>query len=142
MKKCSICKIEKDEDGFNWRDKSKGMRQSCCRECKKIIQKKYYKDNKESYNLVTRKSRNLRKFRALKEIKSYLLCHPCVDCGNDDIRVLYFDHVRYKKFRNVMDMVHEGFGWEKISEEINKCEVRCSNCHMIRTTPFRFGSIV
>jgi hypothetical protein len=67
-------------------------------------------------------------------MKAYLSEHPCVDCGQQDIRVLEFDHVdpSTKSFcvgRGVTD----GRGLKSIQAEIAKCEVRCCNCHRIRT---------
>lgn len=54
----------------------------------------------------------------------------CVDCGNTDIRVLEFDHVRGVKVANVSRMVLDA-SLDKIMAEIAKCEVRCRNCHAI-----------
>ena len=63
----------------------------------------------------------------------------CVDCGNRDIRVLDFDHVRAPKFDSVSSMVRRGLSVDVILAEIAKCEVRCKNCHAIATL-FRLGS--
>ena len=57
----------------------------------------------------------------------------CVDCGIKDYRVLDFDHVRGVKGNNVATMVHAVATLEAILKEIEKCEVRCSNCHRIQT---------
>jgi hypothetical protein len=49
--------------------------------------------------------------------------------------VLTFDHKDKKKgaiANLVHTMAHRKFAWEKILEEIAKCEVRCFNCHMRR----------
>ncbi len=54
----------------------------------------------------------------------------CVDCGIKDIRVLDFDHVRGEKSFTIASGDH---GPSKVVAEIAKCEVRCSNCHRIRT---------
>jgi hypothetical protein len=65
-----------------------------------------------------------------RKIKSRLGCR---DCGNKDYRVLDFDHVRGKKEGNVGRMIKEGASFFKIREEVRKCEVRCANCHRIKT---------
>jgi hypothetical protein len=64
----------------------------------------------------------------------HLLTHPCVDCGQSDIRVLDFDHIRGKKINNISHMVRRGnTKWKIVEDEIAKCEVRCANCHRKRT---------
>jgi hypothetical protein len=47
--------------------------------------------------------------------------------------VLEFDHVRGVKVRNISEMVRGKFSWRRILEEIEKCEVRCANCHRRKT---------
>jgi hypothetical protein len=65
----------------------------------------------------------------------YLRCHPCVDCGNSDIRVLHFDHIDPStKTAGVMYLVKTRYGASRVMDEIAKCEVRCANCHAIRTS--------
>lgn len=62
-------------------------------------------------------------------VLSYLAAHPCVDCGEDDPVVLEFDHVQTDKVASISDLVHKGYKLELIVAEIEKCEVRCANCH-------------
>lgn len=55
---------------------------------------------------------------------------PCIDCGNDDIRVLEFDHVdRDTKRFNVSNCG----SIKKLEEEMKKCVLRCGICHRKRT---------
>ena len=63
----------------------------------------------------------------------YLRGHPCVDCGETDLLVLEFDHVRGTKVQGVFLMAARGANPAKIIAEIAKCEVRCVNCHRRRT---------
>lgn len=63
----------------------------------------------------------------------YLKQHPCVDCGFSNPVCMDFDHVRGKKKMGVSQMVSNGHSLEAIQAEIDKCEVRCSNCHRIKT---------
>ncbi|MGV2985630.1 hypothetical protein ACNPNP_18200 [Microbacterium sp. AGC85] len=73
-------------------------------------------------------------------ITRYLNDHPCVDCGASDIRVLDFDHRPGRDKRDgVMQLVRNGFGLSTVQDEINKCDVRCRNCHAI-VTYARMGS--
>lgn len=135
---CVTCKEDKDPDNFNWKNKAKGVKQGYCRDCKKQHQKKYYHANKKAYLETIYRGRAERRKEYLSKIKEYLESHPCVDCGNHDIRVLHFDHMRDKE-SNVMEMVYHCASWEKIEDEIAKCEVRCANCHMIKTWPHRLS---
>lgn len=66
-------------------------------------------------------------------INNYLLNHPCIDCGNPDLRVLDFDHVRGEKEGNIADAPQKAWAMERLQKEIEKCDVRCANCHRIAT---------
>jgi hypothetical protein len=68
-----------------------------------------------------------------------LLTHPCVDCGESDPVVLEFDHVIGEKKHNIAYLVRSGRNWRSITKEIQKCEVRCANCHR-RATARRDGN--
>ena len=71
--------------------------------------------------------------KAREFIAAYFATHPCVDCEESDPIVLTFDHVRGEKSNNIANMVSAGQSLESIMAEIEKCEVRCFNCHAIRT---------
>lgn len=62
----------------------------------------------------------------------YLLEHPCMDCGEDDIVVLESDHVRGIKKWNVSRMIKAGYPWSSVLVELEKCEIVCRNCHVRR----------
>ena len=58
----------------------------------------------------------------------------CIDCGYDaHAEALQFDHVEGDKKGNVSDLVRSDYSWLTIMNEINKCEVRCANCHAVMT---------
>lgn len=66
-------------------------------------------------------------------VRKYKESCGCADCGISDWRVLDFDHVRGKKTRPVSTMLQAPHSLEAIFGEIEKCEVRCANCHRIKT---------
>ncbi|MCP2369372.1 hypothetical protein BJ978_000048 [Agromyces terreus] len=75
----------------------------------------------------------------LERIGTYLLSHPCVDCGERDIRVLDFDHRHgVEKSGEVMKLAKAAYSWRRVAAEIVKCDVRCRNCHA-RVTYERLG---
>lgn len=54
----------------------------------------------------------------------------CQNCGEDDAAVLDFHHREPgDKKMPVGKMITYGYGKEKLLNEIQKCEVLCSNCH-------------
>lgn len=95
-------------------------------------QKDWYKRNKQKHIRNVATNRKLKAAKNRKKAAEYLSQHPCVDCGESDIVVLQFDHVRGKKTANVSDMVHMGSSWSTIEKEIQKCDVRCANDHARR----------
>ena len=96
-----------------------------CREC----QRDYYLDNRANHiaNVAVRRRRCRAETR--EAINAYLIEHPCVDCGETDLDVLEFDHVRGEKFMEISRMAAMGFSLDAIMAEIAKCEVRCANDH-------------
>ena len=65
--------------------------------------------------------------------------NPCVDCGKVyHPSSMVFDHKlnEYKKSyksEGLMYLVRSGYSWKVIKKEINKCEIRCQNCHYLKT---------
>jgi len=61
---------------------------------------------------------------------------PCADCSQRYPHyVMDFDHrTGEKKFFNISVAGGQTrLSWERIAEEIAKCDVVCANCHRIRT---------
>lgn len=67
----------------------------------------------------------------LRKLYDFLSSNPCKDCGENNPVVLEFDHVRGEKFKCVSHLTN--YSWDVISAEVAKCEVRCGNCHKIKT---------
>jgi hypothetical protein len=135
MKKiCSSCGEERDsEKDFSWRYKDRGIRQPRCKYCQSELSKLHYRNNKRIYNERTRTHKAQVLTENMSRISSYLSTHPCVDCGQEDMHLLEFDHVNGQKSRDISDLFTWGFNWSTIEAEIEKCEVRCANCHRIKT---------
>ena len=97
------------------------------------------KSEKPNYTYEESSSKNghqrykLMKKRNREYVDDYLKKHPCIDCGNDNIIMLEFDHVRGIKEHNIATMVENRSSIATIQAEIDKCEVRCANCHRLIT---------
>jgi hypothetical protein len=102
-----------------------------CKECRRKYDREYYASNKGK--LLEKKKQNTNRTweRNIQNLAQYLLEHPCVDCGETDTRLLECDHL-HSKTHNVTEMIR-GYSWTRILEEIDKCEVRCCNCHRLKT---------
>lgn len=82
-----------------------------------------YKARAVASNRLTRKARHV-------EVAAIKASRGCVDCGVGDPVVLDFDHrPGVEKCFNVSDAVRKGLGRDRILLEIEKCDVRCANCH-------------
>lgn len=128
MKTCGKCGEDKSLDEFAWKEQAKGTRQWRCKPCQKIYRTEHYQANKENiYRQIKTRQRELK-----NKIWDYKKTHPCMDCGETDPIVLEFDHLSDKEF-NVGDAGNFGYSWERILNEIRKCNVVCRNCHVRRT---------
>lgn len=135
MKKiCTCCGEERDaEQDFKWEYKDRGIHQSRCKYCQAEFGRLHYQKYKQVYKERSRIRKNQILIENKPRLRIYLSNHPCVDCGETDIRLLEFDHVYGQKAGEITDLLREGFSWFTIETEISKCEVRCANCHRIKT---------
>lgn len=111
------------------------------KEVLKMRNKAYYNNNidKERARSRDRYSENLGQQRDyhteyMKSIRDTLafikVKRGCVDCGyNENSVALDFDHVDGNKIWNLQAAT----SLDKALIEIEKCEVRCSNCHRVIT---------
>ncbi len=131
-KKCRTCNKKKPLSSFTIDKSRKDGHGYNCKPCSAVYQRQRYNSNvsvkKQQQELAKKRIRRNKIF-----IRKYLAIHPCIDCGETDLMVLDFDHVRGKKTADVSQMVGKGRSLEAISNEICKCEIRCANCHRRKT---------
>jgi hypothetical protein len=126
-KYCYYCKQDKPVDEFYKATSKYKQKKDICKFCQSIKGKNYYVKNKDS--ILARSAKINQRNREL--YLNYLLIHPCVDCGESDPVVLEADHVRDKSY-DVSRMI-QGWSWNRILQELEKCEIVCANCHRRRT---------
>ncbi|MBU3923558.1 MAG: hypothetical protein KJ592_01435 [Nanoarchaeota archaeon] len=67
------------------------------------------------------------------EIKKWFCKHKsnlsCLKCGESHVATIDFHHSFGDKEKNISKMVADGYSIDRIKEELEKCEVLCSNCH-------------
>jgi hypothetical protein len=131
MKFCPRCKEKKALDEFyRKRDRKAG---SYCKICQLAYVREHYKRDPASYNARRYISHAAYKNRNRALVLAHLAEHPCVDCNETDILVLDFDHVRGTKICSISHMIRSGTAAPKLLAEMEKCVVRCANCHRRKT---------
>jgi len=74
------------------------------------------------------RDRNKEYIRQIKEK------NPCTDCGEFyHYSQMDFDHVQGKKRHTLSRYANSAVSIKTIKDELNKCELVCSNCHRFRT---------
>jgi len=94
----------------------------------------WYFNNKDIHKENVAKRRPGYVERNKSYVLDYLEGNPCVDCGISNILVLQFDHrpEEHKK-ACVTELMRGTSSIATIQAEIDKCDVRCSNCHILIT---------
>lgn len=129
---CNKCNTEKNIECFSINKTKRDGRESTCKDCRKKYAKQWYNNNKDLHKKRARSSNIKRQRDNRLKLIEYLSNHPCVDCGEDRPECLDFDHVHGVKRGNISTMVGNSLSWDRILEEIEKCEVRCANCHRVK----------
>ena len=132
MRACTKCGEVKPLDAFPPVRRGEPKLQTWCRDCFAEANARNYRANRDRerariYTYVAERRAEVR-----QKIIEYLRAHPCVDCGEQDIVVLEFDHVG-DKVADVSVYAGGGRTWARVKAEIEKCEVRCANCHRRKT---------
>jgi hypothetical protein len=129
-KLCKKCDTSKPVSEFNRRGEKL---QPYCKPCQSDTHREYYERNKTGRQQQIRARAIIQRDLARRYILDYFEAHPCVDCGETNKVVLEFDHVRGSKSGNISSMMSLGVNLDTIKKEIEKCDVRCANCHKIIT---------
>lgn len=105
----------------------------CTRECKDSTQTKTSDERRETKLTCNRRSRDRKYVERRAWIDKLKMERGCLDCGfNKHSAALQFDH-RNPEEKEFNIASGWAFGRERIQGEIDKCDVRCANCHAIRT---------
>lgn len=133
MKKCSQCNVIKHLDEYHSKNKT-GIKKAYCKDCAKEYRRRYYQANRDKAIKYALQSNKKKKEQSRLYVLEYLKTHSCVDCGENDPIVLEFDHRNPKeKNRNISNLILAKVSLKKLREEIEKCDVRCANCHRRKT---------
>lgn len=98
----------------------------------RAYQHKWYLANREKQ--YARNTPQIKKNRERnRKLALEYLSSGCCDCGEKDIIVLEFDHVRGEKVEVLSILISAPCGIQKLTEELKKCDVVCANCHRRRT---------
>ena len=91
--------------------------------------KRWYKKNKEKRYASIKKWQK----EARKKIQKIKESNPCMDCGQKyPYYVMDYDH-REGEEKEFTVAHYTGKAWQRVLNEIAKCDLVCSNCHRIRT---------
>jgi hypothetical protein len=132
-KTCGKCGKRRPRSAFGRNATKRDGLASNCKPCRAAYAQQWYSAHQGTHGARVAATKRKARARARAVVREHLEAHPCVDCGLADWRCLELDHVRGRKLGNVSDMVRTGVGPERVRRELAKCEVRCANCHRIRT---------
>jgi hypothetical protein len=130
LKRCCTCKRQLPRSEFNIRRAAFDGLQSRCRTCSRA----WYEAHRDGHIVASVRRNAALRAELEAKLAAYFAQHPCVDCGEQDIRCLEFDHRdRSTKSANIAGLLRLVVPWDVIWQEIQKCDVRCANCHRRRT---------
>ena len=118
---------------FSFADTSRRVLNAYCRVCHAAYRHAHYLANKPDY--IRRAVAQVKARRNVNrhEVLLYLASHPCADCGIANPIVLEFDHRDPRQKLTEVSRLIVSRRWPRVLAEIEKCDVRCINCHRRKT---------
>jgi hypothetical protein len=133
-KLCTGCGVGRPLVEFSVKNKKTGRRRTRCRACRSAYGRRHYEKHRDKY--LSRARARIRRHERdsyWSWLMNYLASHPCIDCGQCDPVVLQFDHRDGTlKVATIGSMLARA-SWTALLSEVGKCDVRCANCHRLRT---------
>ena len=133
---CTKCFLQKPIEEFGWKDRTIKKRHAVCKKCTAKRSSAWYYENKDAHIQNVMAHKKIDRQEARQFVFDYLSSHPCVDCGEADPVVLEFDHVNGKE-ATVARLIANAVSLQRLQQEIDRCVVRCSNCHQRKTAKER-----
>ncbi len=125
---CPKCETELPLDDIHFAsryDRKEKMFQHICRKCQSVYRKEHYDKNKQKYidkaKVFTQS--------IIKWFIEYKKTLKCKECGENRYWVLDFHHRDPKEKDIEVSVLLRKGNKTKILQEIEKCDVLCSNCH-------------
>lgn len=122
---CTRCELEKPLSEFYKQSHRKDGHSSGCKQCDNASYTVSRNKKKEHYKTVARDRGKITQ-RKLLEWKSERKCSLCPEADPDCLDLHHLDP--NEKDVNIGDVVRY-WSWERLTKEINKCIILCSNCH-------------
>ena len=104
IKRCSKCKKYKFKWKYNKNRRKKDGLQHQCRPCQhEYHNKKWYPKNKDKRVKAVKDYKWRKREENYRRVVKEYFVKGCVDCGENNVRVLEFDHVRGRKRKKLND---------------------------------------
>jgi hypothetical protein len=139
MQTCTACGKSKELAEFGFRNRATGLRHRVCKRCVASYGRQHYEAGRAEYIARSSRLSRTRARELQKRVADYLSTRSCVDCGESDPLVLDFDHIDPATKRSTIhNLVSRALSWARVLAELERCHVRCANCHRRRTAA-QFG---
>lgn len=131
--RCSACGEHKLATDFSFSNEAGRLLNSYCRICHAAYRHAHYVAHRRDYIRRAVAQMKARRVQNRREVLKYLASHPCIDCGIANPVVLEFDHRDSSTKLTEVGTMMVSKRWPRVLAEIEKCEVRCVNCHRRKT---------
>lgn len=131
--RCSACGAVKTPTQFSYADEARSVLNAYCRPCQAAYRHAHYLANRPDYIRRAVAQVKARREENRREVLLYLADHTCVDCGIENPVVLEFDHRDPRQKLRDVSRLMVSKRWPRVRAEIEKCDVRCVNCHRRKT---------
>lgn len=128
VKKCHICKVDKEVSMF-YKDKSKKDGYSSrCKDCDKKICRN---ENHKRYRTNYKKRYMENRLKIFKLLKNNLKCPLCQESNSECLDFHHIDNNKHETLKRKGGLVSfiQRYPNKIIINELNKCVCICANCH-------------